>query len=282
MALQFRQRKPNRILQYTLAFSALFIVASLVIFWALIRHRGTTQPSPSDTASTPTQEPTFTVNDKGNLLCVIANEQTARFYILQSDPMRCNIHIMAIPQDVTVANGKTLLTTYREDGIVKTTGALAAALNLPLKHYISASPANVSKWLGRVQNRLPLTLNESITYTDEHGIKIVLPSGDINATASQSATLLHYSDETGTAVLASLLNNNLHSKRNFSNDFSSLCNHITTDLRIDNFTSYRSTLTYLAEKNDKSIGNIVTLPTQSAGDVITIDTAALNATVLYY
>ncbi len=274
---------PNKPMQYTLAFLALLVVLALVACWAIIRHNlDAMQSSSSDDDDTSLPTIAFTKEDKGNLLCIIADEQDARFYLVQSDPANTAVYILPIPQNLTAVDTKTVLTLYREAGASKTTAAIADMLNLPLKHYLTITPTNAAKWLGRARDGVHLTLTDSITYTDENEQTTVIPSGQLAATASQSAILLHHSDDTGALVLTALINEYMTAKRYLMTDFAELCNRVTqTSLRIDNFTDYRAALSHLAEQNTGELATTLTIPTTTDDNTVRINHRAIKKLAIY-
>ncbi len=286
MALNFRRRlfrTPSKPMQYILAFCALLIVLALVVCWAIVhQNRDSMQSTSSDGDTSAMQQEAFDSNDKGNLLCVVADKRDARFYLIQSDPAKPAIYILPIPQQLTVAENKTLLALYREAGAIKTATTLAELLKLPLKHYLTITPDNAAKWLGRARDGIHITLENAVNYTDDSGQTTSIPSGKLTATASQASMLLHHSDETGSTVLAALLNSYMTAKRNLMADFSELCNRVSqTNLRIDNFTAYRNALVHLSETNSGDITTITILPTENKDDTLTVSHRDLKRLPLY-
>ncbi len=286
MALEFRKRrfrKPSKKTQYFLAFAALLLVLTLVALWGLIRfklgemHNGNS----SDDSSTSLPEISYTADDKGNLLCIVTDEENDRFFLVQSDPARKSIHLMAIPRMLTIKNEQTLTALYRKNGAASVANALADVLQLSIKHHLTISTDNVEKWATRLDSGLNFSLKNTVTYTDENNAAIPLSAGQHTLTAAQISHLL-LNDNCGTDIFVAIINQYMTNAIHLPTEFAALSNLVQTDLRIGDFNDYREILSYLAENNDGALCKKLSLPTKRIKNRIVPDTSILKKCAVLY
>lgn len=292
MALEFRKRrfhKPSKKMQYALAVIALLLVLCLVFSWMMIRHKldqmHTASSSPDDSSAVSKIE--YSQEEKSNALLIYHTDETVRFMLVQADPAAKGIHLASISEEITLGDS-TLSEIYKKEGAVQVTNALADALDLPLRHYISMSDSKAVSWFSRLENGVEITLPEKIEYT-ENVVSHTLPKGKQVLDASQIKAVLGYTDwndrarfdRVGVEIIAAMLNQYMDSDRNLTADFSQLANLVQTSLRIGDFNDSKAMLTYLAEQNDGNFCQIYNLPIKEKNGEFSLNVTAFKKSVFY-
>lgn len=272
MALEFykrRFRKPGKKMQYFLAFTALLLAIATVAVWMFVRHKLSlvgSESGESDPSAAVTGDQ-YTAEDEARLLLICADDTQTRFILIHTDPANAVVTVSAIIDD-TATNGDTSLSAlYRKSGAARAVSAVSSALNVPLKHHMVLSVANVEKCCSRLENGVELTLSVPLTYPDSNGSTIPLSVGEHTLNAQQIAALIAHTDtpdQITADILAAILRQYLRTGRHLASDFDALFNNTQTSLRIDNFREYQDALTHLAAKNAEELcsvtSNTLSLP----------------------
>lgn len=281
MPLEFRRRrlrKPGKKAQFALAIAVLLIAAAFVAFWVAVRLHQPTAPaeSSSDSSSDPAAvhvdpawEPTY-------LLLLLTDEETPHTVLLRSDPLHASLQATPLPAAALVSDSTQLDVLYRKEGAAAVTAAVAAALDIPLQHYMALRYDEAESWLNYLENGLTLTLPEPV----QSGA-LWLEAGERSLTATQSVNLLRYTGwntagqaETIAAdAVTAMLNQYFRSDRYLEGDFSALSNLCKTDLRISDFTADEARLTYLAAQNQGALCRTVLPEWKQENDGTVLDPA---------
>lgn len=281
MPLEFRRRrlrKPGKKAQFALAIAVLLIAAAFVAFWVAVRLHQPTAPaeSSSDSSSDPAAvhadpawEPTY-------LLLLLTDEETPHTVLLRSDPLHASLQATPLPAAALVSDSTQLDVLYRKEGAAAVTAAVAAALDIPLQHYMALRYDEAESWLNYLENGLTLTLPEPV----QSGA-LWLEAGERSLTATQSVNLLRYTGwntagqaETIAAdAVTAMLNQYFRSDRYLEGDFSALSNLCKTDLRISDFTADKARLTYLAAQNQGALCRTVLPEWKQENDGTVLDPA---------
>lgn len=261
MSLEFRRRrfhKPGKKMQLVLASILLLIAAGFVVFWVAVRLHQPTAPAESSSVSSadpsavqadPAWEPTY-------LLILLTDEEAPRAVLLRSDPLHSSLQATPLSPAAWVSDSSQLDALYRKEGAAAVTAAVAAALDIPLGHYVALRYDEVESWLNYLENGLTLTLPEPV----QSGA-LRLEAGERSLTATQSVNLLRYTGwstagQTQTVAadaVTAMLNQYFRAIRYLEGDFSALSNLCKTDLRISDFTADKARLTYLTAQNQGSL-----------------------------
>ncbi len=261
MSLEFRRRrfhKPGKKMQLVLASILLLIAAGFVVFWVAVRLHQPTAPteSSSDSSSDPSAvhadpdwEPTY-------LLLLLTDEEAPHTVLLRSDPLHASLQATPLPAAALIDGSTRLDTLYRKEGAAAVTAAVAAALDIPLQHYMALRYDEAESWLNYLENGLTLTLPEPV-----RSGALWLEAGERSLTATQSVNLLRYTGwntagqaETIAAdAVTAMLNQYFRATRYLEGDFSALSNLCKTDLRISDFTADKARLTYLTAQNQGAL-----------------------------
>ena len=278
-----RRWPPSRPVQFILAFLALLVTMALLVLWLFIGYQNAKEPS--KTESTESSAPTDTIAETGNLLLIINEKEHEQFVLIQAAPAAGKMTAVPIPSHLEVNGGTTLAKVLQKQGSPRAKEALADTLGLPIKQYITLSAKNAESYFNYLDDGIGLTLRENVDYTDANGAKVHLSAGDKTLTAAQAAVLLQYADwenpNNGQKIAAdltvSILNRYLTANRSMEGHFAALANVAKTDLRIDDFNAYRSTLAHLAEANDGSLCRLITLNGTDHGMLFKADVETFRA-----
>lgn len=288
MPLYFTKPKrwpPSRPVQFILAFLVLLVVLVVLGAWLFIGYRQSIGPGQSDGSDTSLPVSAEPLAGTANSLLIINESGHEQFVLIQANPAAGRMAVAPVPATLRATDGSTLADTLRKHGSASAKETVAAALELPIEHYITLSAAGTETYLGYLENGLTLTLAEDVSYTDANGAKVKLSAGERTLAPGQAAALLRYTDwkspDNGLAVAADLtaavLNQYLLPDHSLGGHFAALSNAAQTDLRIDHFNSYRSTLAYLAEQNDGTLCRCVTLSGTTTDGLFTPDLTAIRA-----
>lgn len=260
MALEFRRRrfrKPGKTMQLILAGLLLLIAAGFVVFWVAVRLHQPAAPAESSSDSStdaaaqadPTWEPTY-------LLILLTDEDAPRAVLLRSDPLRASLQATPLSSAAWISDSSRLDTLFRKEGAAAVTNAVAAALDIPLQHYVALRYDEVESWLNYLENGLILTLPEAV---ESGGLR--LEAGEHSLTATQSVNLLRYTgwstaeqaQTVAADAVSAMLNQYFRTNRYLEGDFSALSNLCKTDLRISDFAADKARLTYLTAQNQGAL-----------------------------
>ncbi len=260
MPMQFysrRKQRKKRRTQYALAFIALALVLIVLVSWLATRYHlsgAGQEPDPSASSTPLVDEP---VADTAATLLILNEEEQEQFILLQASPARQEICAVSIPAILDAGDGRSLADTLQKNGSPRVKEAVAKALELPIAHYISLDAAAVESYMNYLESGLTFSLPETVSYTDEGGLTVRMEAGERQLTANQVRRLLQYDGwkESATAqqvaadLIAAILNQYLLPQRSYGGDFAALANLVQTDIRIDHYNAYRTTLQYLADSN---------------------------------
>ncbi|MBR5523818.1 MAG: hypothetical protein IKU51_00925 [Clostridia bacterium] len=278
-----RRWPPSRPVQFVLAFLALLLTLAVLAVWLFIGYRNNKSPEqPDEGASSAVSEPLAGV---GNLLLIINEADHEQFVLIQAAPDAGRMTAVPLPANLDVGDGVTLCDTLRKHGSPRAKQAVATLLELPIKQYITLTAKDAESYFGYLDEGITLTLSEEITYTDKNGATIHLSAGEKTLAAGQAAALLQYTGwkepENGLNLAAdltvALLNRYLTPLRAMEGHFAALSNAAQTDLRIDDFNAYRSTLAHLAAKNDGNLCRRVVLDGSTVDGLFVPDMVSFRA-----
>ncbi|MBQ4332556.1 MAG: hypothetical protein IJC33_02110 [Clostridia bacterium] len=275
---------PSRPVQFILAFLVLLVVLAVLGAWLFIGYRQSIGPDQSDGSDTSLPVSAEPLAGTANSLLIINEAGHEQFVLIQANPAAGRITVAPVPASLGAADGSTLADILRKHGSARAKETVAAALELPVKHYITLSAAAAETYFGYLENGLTLMLAEDVSYTDQNGAKVKISAGERSLAPGQAAALLrytHWQNPNNAATVAAdltaaVLNQHLLPDRSLSGHFAALSNAAQTDLRIDHFNSYRSTLVYLAEQNDGTLCRRVTLSGTTADGLFTPDLTAIR------
>lgn len=262
MALHFTNKKKGP-LPFILACLALALAITCMILWIWIGFRKPTEPNSDNSAtdSSRYEEPNTTI---GRSLVILDYADSKQFMLIQSDPVRNRITVATLPANLADSDGNTLTTLFTKHGPLRVTQAVSSALELSVNHYITLTADGTQDFLDDLDSGVLFTLPEDIRYIDDNGSQIRLTAGEHTLSGAQTAAVLQYTDWKDTDsiaadIIAALINQYLVSGRRFDGYFASLANAAQTDLRIDNFNAFRATLAQLAESNQGTLCQTITL-----------------------
>lgn len=292
MPLYFRKRRPlGQRTQFILAIAALALVLAILLGWLFVRHQ-LSHPSPESQNSEPNDvvTPVYTKADTTQLLVILTDAGAERFWLVQAAPADVAMHCATIPPKTITPIGLTLTEALHKHGPAKATEQVSALTKLTVRHYLALSSADAETFLNDLEEGVSYTLPETVQFTEQNGASVRLQAGDRILTAAQTAGLLRYTkwqqphaqQNAGADLLTAILNQYLLPNRSLHGDFSTLSNLAQTNLRIQDYTAYESTLDYLANGNTGSLCDTIIIPGSSdkAGS-FTTDVNALKKTALY-
>ena len=163
-------------------------------------------------------------------------------------------------------------------------------MELPINNYIYLTASGVNKFVNEMENGVTIELPESVSYTDENGIKSTLSAGKTTLTAGQTTAVLAHSKwkssenaaSVATSITASLFNGYMTTDHSLKGYFGVLSNVAQTNLRIDNYTAYASALNHLAECNTGDVAAIVQLDGETENGLFIPDVDACRHNSGFY
>ena len=266
MSLQFRDKKkrwpPSKPVQYIMAVSLLIVALVVLVGWLYIRFIYT-EPTPDHTS------PDSSIADVGELgetsycLVIVEDAGYERFALVTTAPGDTSISVTPLSPTFETPDG-ALYSLLKKYGPAQTATLVAHTMGISDLHYMSFSITDVENFFTRLGENLSLTIPENVSYKDENGATIRLKSEEHKLTPPQIAALLRYKqwedtgNETNLAahIIAALVNQCLRTDKSLKGYFELVSNSAITDLRIDQFNAYRSSLEYLASKNDGTIAEV--------------------------
>lgn len=266
MSLHFRDKKkrwpPSRPVQYILA--GLLVVLALGVLggWLFIRFVYT-EPTPDNTTQDSSIEGVVEPGDVSYCLVIVEDIGYERFALVKTTPQETAVSVTPLSPLFETAEGE-LYTLLKKYGPAQTTQFVAQSLNVSNLHYMSFSITDVETFFTRLGENLQFTLPEEVAYKDENGATIRLKAETHKLTPNQITALLRYTqwEETdnetnlGAHLTAALVNQCLRTDKSLKGYFELISNTAVTDLRIDQFNAYRSSLEYLASHNEGAIATV--------------------------
>ena len=263
MSLHFRDKNkrwpPSKPMQYIL--SCLLVVVALAVLggWLYIRFVYT-EPIPDDPSSDSSIAGEVELGDTSYCLVIIEDVGYERFALVKTAPHDTAISVTPLSPTMETADG-VLYSLLKKHGPAQTTSLVAQTLDINNLHYMSFSITDAENFFTRLGENLRFTIPENLSYKDENGATIRLKAEEHKLTPNQIAALLRYTQWEDTAnetdlaahIVASLVNQCLRTDKSLKGYFELISNSAVTDLRIDQFNAYRSSLEYLASKNNGSI-----------------------------
>lgn len=291
MQLRYEKQKQNISKQRVpilLACLALLLGIAIMTVWLLISYRQSKPPTPDSSTDAPSQyvEP---LTDVDSSLIILDFDSDTRFILVQTDPADNAARIMALPANLADENGNTLSSLLNKHGPMKVVNTVSTVLDLSVKHHVTWSADGVGEFLNELSSGIVYVLPEDLAYTDENGATIRLKAGEQKLTGAQAAAVLRYRDWSNTAyalqapaeITAAVLNQYLLPGQRLDGYFAALADTAQTDLRIDNYNSFRPVLAHLSNNNDGSLcQNIRAVGTEENG-VFKLDLSAMKKTELY-
>lgn len=266
MSLQFRDKKkrwpPSKPVQYILSCLLVVVALAVLIGWLYIRFVYT-EPTPENTSPDSTITGEVELGDASYCLVIVEDVGYERFALMKTVPQDTAISVTPLSPTFETKDG-VLYALLKKYGPAQTAQFVAQALDLPSLHYVSFSITDVENFFTRLGENLRFTIPEDISYKDENGATIRLKAEEHKLTPNQIAALLRYKQWESTAneidltarVVTALVNQCLRPDKSLKGYFELLSNTAVTDLRIDHFNAYRSSLEYLASKNDGAIAEV--------------------------
>ena len=260
MPLSFKKQRSHP-LPFILAFAALLLAIIGLLFWIWVGFHRSAPPDP-DLSQNDTSRYDESPTAIGRCLLILDYIDDRHFMLIQSDPVQNRITVTPIPAQLTDTDGNTLNTLLSKHGSQRVTQTVASILQLSVTHYITLDADGTKSFLDDLDSGVIFTLPEAIRYTDENGSQIQLKAGEHTLSAAQTAAVLRYTDWSNAApltdsivadVITAILNQYLLPGRRFDGYFASLSNAAQTDLRIDNYNAFRTTLTQLANSNQGAL-----------------------------
>ncbi|MBQ5840322.1 MAG: LCP family protein [Clostridia bacterium] len=257
MPLYFRDRRPlSKRAQYLIAFAVLTMVLIALTGWLTVRYYSSHPDKDPQTDSSQTSSVSYTDEDDGTLLLIFSDSDAERFMLIHTAPSDGAVFVAPLPANTLTQQEKTLADVFRKNGPAKAMQAVAAVTNLPVSRYMALTTDQAESFLADLGEGVSYTLPEAVRFTDKDGATMQLDAGEQILSAGQTAALLRYEEWKKTDVLrvngdiiVALLNRYLLPTRSLRGDFASLSNLAKTNLRIDDYTTYRDALIYLAEAN---------------------------------
>lgn len=266
MSLHFRDKKkrwpPSRPVQYLLACLLALIAIAILGGWLYLRFVYT-EPTPQDSIQGSSITDEVELGDTSYCLIIVEDVGYERFALVKTAPQDTAISVTPLSPTFETADG-ALYALLKKYGPAQTAQFVAQALDIPALHYMSFSITDVENFFTRLGESLQFTIPEDVSYKDENGATIRLKAESHKLTPNQIAALLRYTQWTQTEnetdlaahVVTALVNQCLRSNNSLKGYFELLSNTAVTDLRIDQFNAYRSSLEYLAAKNEGSIAKV--------------------------
>lgn len=266
MSLHFRDKKkhwpPSRPVQYILA--GLLVIFALAVLggWLFIRFIYS-EPTPDDTTHDSSIEGEIELGETSHCLIILEDVGYERFALVQTVPQSTTISVTPISPTFETTDG-ALYVLLKKYGPAQTAQFVAHALGISNLHYMSFSITDAENFFTRLGENIQFSIPEEVAYKDENGATIRLKAESRKLTPNQIAALLRYTqwmnkeNETDLAahLATALLNQCLRADKSLKGYFELLSNTAVTDLRIDQFNAYRSSLEYLASCNEGSIAKV--------------------------
>ncbi|MBE6806596.1 MAG: hypothetical protein E7527_01085 [Ruminococcaceae bacterium] len=264
--------------QYGLAILVLLIGIVILFSWLFIRYQMGSAPDTNEQAP-PTTVQQETPTEIGRCLLIFDFDGVERFVLVQTDPAHHRITAVPVASTIADHDGCTLAQALHRHGALSVTNTISKTLDLPTQHYISFTPKGVEDLVNHLDEGILFQVPEKVTYTDENGANIVLSAGEHRLSAGQVRTLLAYTgwnkavnrSYLAADLVTATLNQYLSENRSLEAQFSIIFNASTTDLRNDNFISYRSALALLAQNNHGTVCQRVNLPGTKANGFFSPD-----------
>ena len=270
MPLNYGQAKKvsgRRVVSFVLASLLLLLAIAAMVAWIVIRFHQSEPTTPTESTDDTSQyEDPLTAVDSS--LIIFDMENGPRFVLVQTDPAGLSVNIASIPANITDEKGNTLSTILTKHGSLKVTQTLSAVLELPIAHYITWSADGAQNFLNELDGGILFNLPEPISYADENGMTVRLSAGEQKLTGIQAAAVLRFTawkdasltQAVSAQMVAAVLNQYLVPEQRLDGYFAALADTAQTDLRIDNYNSFRRVLSHLSEHNIGGLCRIVTLP----------------------
>lgn len=266
MSLHFRDKKkrwpPSKPVQYILAGLLAILALAVLGGWLFLRFIYT-EPTPDDTTQNPTVEGEVELADTSYCLIILEDVGYERFALVKTVPQDATVSVTPLSPTFETADG-ALYALLKKYGPAQTAQFVAQTMEISNLHYMSFSITDLENFFTRLGENLQFTIPEEVAYKDENGATIRLKAESHKLTPNQIAALLRYtqwSDKTNESDLAAhlvtaLVNQCLRTDKSLKGYFELLSNTAVTDLRIDQFNAYRSSLEYLTTRNEGSIAQV--------------------------
>lgn len=255
-----RQEAAARRKKYVLATIALLLAIAILVGWLVVSyHRTAASEKPEEESSLPAP-PVEEPADTASSLLILKEEETLRLVLVQFAPATHRAYTLPIPANLD-CGGQKLSDILQKEGSPRVKKAVAAALGIPITHHITMSITNMERYLNYLESGVTYTLPEAATYPNDSLVEATIPAGEQHLAANQVSGLLRYNkwskkDTAHTVaaeLVAAILNQYLIPDHRFDGDYATLANLMTTDIRIDHYTAYVSTLEKLADYNTDGI-----------------------------
>ena len=279
-----RQEARNHRARVALALIALVLAICVLVAWLATRYYlsgAAERPENSDPSSLPVE--TLPAETATSLL-ILGDTGKERFLLVQFAPASGQAYVAAVPAAMDDGTGQAIAATLQKSGCPQVKQSVQTALGLPLSHYIAVNTVGVEKYMNYLESGVSLTLPEAVSYTDDSGLTLRLVAGLRQLTAGQLGLLLRYDgwsspavgDTVAAELVTALLNRYLQPEHRFDGDFAALANVVQTDIRIDHYNAYRTTLLELANANTGTLAKTVTLTGTTENDLFHPDVATLR------
>ncbi len=165
-----------------------------------------------------------------SVLCILREEQTAFYTVVTVDPTARTVTATPLTDSETD-------TIYQEDGAAVLLDRLEQR-GEKVDFYVDVTFEQLREWLEYLGNGIGVTLPENITYTDDTGLMISFPAGNLTLSANQTADMLRALEQQPTAVrtVADIWENMMRryivKGRDFTSDYTALTDIGDTDIRI--------------------------------------------------
>ena len=285
-----KEKIRRRLLSALLVFALLVAMAGLA-GWLALRYYLSGAARPPETESSSSTPVVDIPTGSATSLLILGDAGQERFLLVQFAPATGRVYVLPLPGNTDDGTGQSLSVALEKYGPARVKAAVEATLSLPLSHYIRLDAAAVESFLNNLEGSVTLDLPEAVSYTDENGGKVRLSAGQRQITAGQGGALLRYTgwsqpsvgDTAATRLVCAVFDRFMRPGRRFSGDFAALSNLAQTDLRIDHFTAYATTLDYLAAGNtDGSLATKLTPSGTTSGGLFLPDVEHLRAQTPLY
>lgn len=255
----------KRIVTLLCTLLALLVAISATAVWMFIGYRQSTVPNAPESSDSP---PQYTEPMTKNCSLVIFDfMDSPRFVLVQTDPARQAIWVANVPETISDDAGDTLSVLLKKHGSLRVVQTISSVLELKVEHYITWSSDGANTFLSELHKGISFEVKEDIHYTDSNGTTVRLNAGLQPLTGAQAAAILQYRswhdpklyENIACELIAAVFNQYLLPEQNVDGYFATLSDTAQTDLRIDNYNGFRTTLAFLAEHNTGNICRILTL-----------------------
>lgn len=272
----------KRLLQLTIAILALVVAITVMISWMLINHRQNNPPA--DTSINDSSQHIEPMTAKNCSLVILDFTDNVQFLLVQSNAAAQTVTTMAVPNTITDEDGTPLLTLLEKHGPMRVVDTISDRLELSVDHYVRWSAKGLQSFLEELHNGILYTLPEEIRYADENGISLRLSAGEQKLTGAQATAVLQYTSwsdstyllSTAPQLFAAAINQYVTSDQSLDGLFAALANTAQTDLRIDNYNAFRPILIHLAQSNQGSLCQSISLIGTEENGRFTPDIAAMR------